>query len=272
MPAYGPAAPVSDKLSPMRASLASVLAVERGVVCFVGAGGKKTLMFHLAAGHDGRVGITATAHIEHFPRRLAARVLVDNGPDLIERLAAERGPEAARCVAFAKPCEIRGRYAGLSDDELQQAAHNAGFDLIVVKADGARSRLIKAPAAHEPALPAHRDLVVPVVSARVLGKALTEKVAHRPAIVAEVTGAEMGATLNSHHLARLLSSPAGSLKNTGETRVVPVINMVDTPLLERQARAAAEEALSLTDRYDRVVLTAMKREIPYIDTVFRDDK
>ena len=267
----GPAAAVSDKLSSMQASLISILGAERGIVCFVGAGGKKTLMFHLAANHPGRVGITATAHIEHFPRRLDAQVIVDDGPALLDRLAADHAQPAHRCLAFAKPCDIRGRYEGLSSDELDRVAATAGFDLIVVKADGARSRLVKAPAPHEPALPAHPDLIVPVVSARVLGKPLGNKVAHRPEQVAAVTGAALGAIIEPQHLARLLSSPAGSLKGANATRLVPVINMVDTPVLQRQARAAAEQALRLSDRFDKVVLTAMKREVAWIETVSRDE-
>ena len=73
-------------------------------------------------------------------------------------------------------------------------------------------------------------------------------------------------------MSAVLSSPAGSLKDAGTTPLAPVINMIDTPLLQRQARAAAEEALSLTDRFDRVVLTAMKSDPPYLEIVRRSGK
>ena len=40
--------------------LLDALEAHSGLVCFVGAGGKKTILYRLGAAHPGRVGITAT--------------------------------------------------------------------------------------------------------------------------------------------------------------------------------------------------------------------
>ena len=51
----------------VKRGLFDVLGAHSGVVCLVGAGGKKTTLYRLAAEHPGRVGVTATVHIPYFP-------------------------------------------------------------------------------------------------------------------------------------------------------------------------------------------------------------
>jgi len=247
--------------------LADVLAACDGVVCLVGAGGKKSTIYQLARRSLGRVGITATAHIEPFPREYArAAVVCEDGIVARVRTAAS----AHRRLAFARPCPNPGRLLGISCDELGQIWREAGFDLCLVKADGARGRILKAPAAHEPAIPPCATTVIPVVSARALGQSVTERIAHRPALVAAVCGLAPDQAFAPEHLARLLASPEGSLRGVGTTAtVVPVINMVDDEALAALARRAALEALALTDRFDRVLLASMRREQPIVEVVRR---
>ena len=51
----------------MKSDLFEVLGARGGVVCLVGAAGKKTTLYRLASEHPGRVGVTATVHIPYFP-------------------------------------------------------------------------------------------------------------------------------------------------------------------------------------------------------------
>ena len=238
-----------------------------GLVCLVGAGGKKSTIYRLAAAFDGRAGITTTAHIEPFPRRFAADAVISDAPDLVAQICAAAG--RARQLAFAKPCPNPGRLLGISADELAEIRLRAGFDLLLVKADGARGRILKAPAPHEPAVPSGATTVIPVASARALGQPLSAAIAHRPERVAAVCGVAEGEILEPQHLARLLASPQGALQGVGAARVVPLINMVDDEALATAARAAAREALRLTDRFDRVVLAAMTRSAPIVEIILR---
>ncbi len=257
---------ISETEKAAEGDLIDALNAREGIVSFVGAGGKKSAMFRIADAHPGRVAITATAHIERFPRRYRDASVLAGGEDLYERVFALRN---ARVVAFAKSCDLPGRHAGVTDEELRRLYVDGGFDVCVVKADGARGKLIKAPAEHEPPIAACTTVVVPVVSARALGQPLSEKIAHRPERVAAVTGARVGEPMTTEHVARLLSSTDGLLKNTRGFKIVPLINMVDDPGRERLARQAAEQALALTDRFDLVVLGAMKKTEPVVDVVRR---
>ena len=238
-----------------------------GLVCLVGAGGKKSTIYRLAAAFGGRLGITATAHIEHFPKAYARDAVITAEPDLVERVCA--AATGVRRLAFAKPCPNPGRLLGVSFEELAAVRASAGFELLLVKADGARGRIVKAPAAHEPAIPPGATTVIAVASARALGEPLTDRIAHRPDRIAAVCGLAEGERFEARHLGRLLSSPAGALQGVGDARVIPLINMVDDARLADEARQAAVTALGLTDRFDYVVLAAMCREAPLVEIVRR---
>lgn len=251
---------------PPTTGLLDALNARHGRICFVGAGGKKSLMFHLADTHPGRVALTATAHIERVPQRFRAAFVVAEGEALQQQVREMRAP---RVVAFAKPCELPGRFGGVSDEELERLYRDGGFEACFIKADGARGRLIKAPAAHEPALSRHARVIVPVVSAAVIGQILSEKIAHRPERLAAIVGMDVAVRLTPLHIARLLSSAGGALKDVANKEVIPVINMIDDAEREAVAREAAGLALKLTDRFDRIVLTAMCSAQPLVAVITR---
>jgi len=250
----------------MTVDLLDVFNAKRGIVSCVGAGGKKTTMFRLAEAHTGRVGITATAHIEFFPRSLDAANFIGDERDLLDAIEKDKVSQA---IAFAKPSERFGRRAGISLESVEKFKEAGDFDLLVIKADGARGRFIKAPAAHEPAIANCSDTVIPILSAKIIGLPLTEEIAHRVDKLCEVTGLNEGYDIKTSHIARLLSSENGSLKNVGKATVIPLINMVDDIELEKTARQAAILALDMTDKFDTVVLAAMNKEQPIVDVVTR---
>jgi|LNFM01.1.fsa_nt_gb probable selenium-dependent hydroxylase accessory protein YqeC len=249
------------------ALLEALGAAAGGLVCLVGAGGKKSTIYQLANAFSGRLGITATAHIEPFPKTYASDAVVTEAADIVGPVC--RAAATVRRLAFARPCPNPGRLLGVSFDELAAIRAHAGFELLLVKADGARGRILKAPARHEPALPPDATTVIAVASARALGAPLDARIAHRPERVAAVCGLAEGEPFEPRHLARLLSSREGALQGVGDARVVPLINMVDDEALAAAARDAAREALTLTDRYAYVVLASMRRPQPIVEIVRR---
>jgi len=261
----------ADMSRPARPSLLDVLAARRGVICAVGAGGKKTTLQRLAEAHlaagTARIGLTCTVLSARPSSRLAAERLVAE-PAVLETevpLAAARH----RLLAYAAPSEKPGRLGGL-EPRLIAALHRRGeFTVSLIKADGARMRWIKAPRDDEPVLPPDPTTVLYLVSAKALGQPLDAAIAHRPERVAIVTGAAFGERLLPVHVARLLASPQGALQAAGDAMLVPIINMVDDPARRAGARAAAELALGLTARFDRVVLTAMTAAEPVVEVVTR---
>jgi probable selenium-dependent hydroxylase accessory protein YqeC len=247
--------------------LLDLLAARSGTVCAVGAGGKKTTLFHLAANHRGRVGLTSTVPIAHFPNTLAAHVVVADA----ETIVAEVSKAAVdhRLVAFAHPDVKRGRYGGLREDILAEIRRATAFDVLYVKGDGARMRWIKAPADDEPLIPVDTNTLIPIISAKAIGQPLTEQIAHRPQHVAAVTGAHEGAMLQPEHVATLMVAENGALKRARDATVVPVLNMVDDAEIENVARETAQLALEMTRRFDRVVLTSSRRSGRLVASITR---
>lgn len=228
----------------------------RGIVCAVGAGGKKSVLHQLIREHAGHVALTTTVHMTEFPEDLPVERIIDEEAALVDRVVA-----AARAgsVAYACPSQKAGRYSGVSPATIRSIHEEAGFDASFVKADGARMRWIKAPGEGEPLLVPGADVVIPVVSARAIGEPLGERIAHRIERVATVAGVAHGKLLTPEAVGRLLASDAGALRGSAGSRVAPVINMVDNNRQEELARAAATAAINMTSRFDRVVLCCLRR-------------
>lgn len=190
----------------MAESLVGALSVDRDVVSVVGAGGKTTLVFGLARELEalGRMVVVTTTTKMGSDQTGGFEVA---GPDLNEVRAAlerERG-----CIVFES---ISGHKAvGVEPGWVDEAWTQGIADAIVVEADGARRRKVKAPAPHEPVIPIVTTVVVAMMSAAALGGVIAD-VAHRPELVAAVVGAEPGDTFTPEHAATLLTSVRGARK------------------------------------------------------------
>lgn len=248
-------------------TLLDALDARSGLVCFVGAGGKKTTLYRLASSHPGRVGITATVHIPFFPKTVTLATVIapedDILPSVLSKLAHDKK------IAFAHPSDKRGRFAGLDPSLVSHIHAQAGFDLVLVKADGARSRWIKAPNEIEPRIPQEARIVIPVISARAIGEILTERIAHRLDRIESICGVAPGQPITPLQVARLLADEQGAMRGVGNARVIPLINMVDDAQRKALAVQTARHALAFSDRFDRVVLASMQRAQPLIEVVVR---
>ena len=238
----------------MSAALIDALDAHDGIVCAVGAGGKKTTLYALAMAHPGRVGYTATVFAARFPRRLQAHALVTDRADLPAALASARAHDR---VAYARPTEKPGRVAGVAPELIAECHRQGAFDLTLVKADGARMRAIKAPAEDEPVIPAGARTVLILVSAAAIGQPLDERIAHRPERITAVTGLQAGEAITPEAVGRLLAAETGGLQGVpaGAT-AIGVINAVDDPARRTAAERAARIALAASGRLARVVLTS----------------
>ncbi|WP_276299310.1 selenium cofactor biosynthesis protein YqeC [Halorussus lipolyticus] len=246
--------------------LASVLDAESGLTCVVGAGGKKTTLYALADLLDGPVGsgrpvVTATVRIPIFDAEVADVVVTDDPETALA--AADRFP-----VGLVPERERDDRYRGY-DPETVGGLAGVHDGALLVKADGARSRWLKAPNEREPQIPEAADTVVPVASARVVGEPLTEERVHRPDRVADIAGCDPGERIGPDDVAAVLASDRGGLKNVPESATaIPVVNMVDSPELETVGREIAGEVLACApDSVPRVVLARMVADDPVVAVV-----
>jgi probable selenium-dependent hydroxylase accessory protein YqeC len=242
--------------------LASALAADDGqCVAVVGAGGKKTAIYRLAPLVE-RAVVTATVRIPIFDDQVAA---VETTDDPVSALAVDRPDPDGWPLGLVPTPERDDRYPGYDTGVVDDvaAAHDGP---VLVKADGARTRLLKAPGADEPQVPRRADTVLPVASARVVGKPLSGEWVHRPERVADLTGLAPGEPVDAAAVGRVLASTEGGLKGApADATVVAVVNMVDDDDRRAVGEQVAAEALSRSDRIDRVVLTRLIDPDPVVE-------
>ena len=222
------------------------------VVSVVGAGGKTTLVYRLAAearSEGWRVLVTTTTHMGTMAEATTGRVLVETGTgpaieaDLARALATEgRATVLGRRVRADK-------IEGLAPERVDALASTA--DLVLVEADGARGRSLKVPAAHEPVIPASTTLVIVVAALDALGRPLAAETVHRLDLVCAATGAREGAVLDPELLAAALAHPSSYLSRIrAGVRSAVFLNKADA---ESATGAAGEVAALLKRSYALVV-------------------
>jgi probable selenium-dependent hydroxylase accessory protein YqeC len=249
--------------------LAQALGVGQGeVVAFVGAGGKTTAIFTLArelAAQGKKTLVTTTTHIWRPPLRESPSLLLEAHLDRM--LEAVREALSKFAIVTAAYSEEAGKLQGIDPLWVAALLEVEGVDNILVEADGAAGRSLKAPLPHEPVIPRSATVVVPVVGVDALGKPLTEEWVHRPRQVAELTGLESGAALTSRAVADVLLHPEGSTRGAPpQARRIPLINKADGPSELSLAQELARELLGRG--VERVVISCLASETPQVEVVF----
>ena len=230
-------------------NLIEALSADAPLVCVVGAGGKKTTLYALATRLD-RAVVTATVRIPIFDDEVA-QVRVTRDPVGALREATEWP------LGLVPEQEREDRYLGYGRETVSAVRATAGHGPVLTKADGARTRLLKAPDEREPQIPATADTVIPVASARVVGKPLADDHVHRPERVAALTDLELGDPVTAEAVGTVLASRHGGRKRVPPSAtVVPLINMVDDEDLAETGRAIADAVHARAD-VSRVVLARM---------------
>ncbi len=230
--------------------LARALSLEsRELVSFVGAGGKKTAMAHLVregTACDRNAVYTTTTKMPP-PSGVPLELVAPSDLSDVSTLEDRQLPVALAHRRVADPKRVTEKVSGYTPAVISSLFETGAIDWILVKADGARMREFKAPGPEEPQIPRVSTVVVPVVSAHVIGQPLTEALVHRIERVEHCSGLAAGETVTAEAVGRVLAHPAGGLKGVpnGAT-VIPMVNKADTPALEAHARDVLSVALKTT--------------------------
>jgi probable selenium-dependent hydroxylase accessory protein YqeC len=183
--------------------------VRGDVVSAVGAGGKTTLVYRIAAealASGLRVLVTTTTHMGTLDEEVTGPVLIDDGsPGILVALgeALAKGGRATLLGRRVRPDKLEG-LAPARVDVLAPLA-----DLVLVEADGARGRSLKVPAPHEPVIPGSTTLVVVVCGMDALGQPLDDERVHRTSLVRAATGVEVGEVVDEDCVAAALRHQDG---------------------------------------------------------------
>jgi molybdenum cofactor cytidylyltransferase len=218
------------------------------VIAIVGGGGKSSAVFRigLELAHSGRRAvITHTARIAAFQTDWSpAVVAVEHDAAVLPWTEIGDALDAHNVCLLTGPI-VGDRRAGLAPhlvDSLAQAAAGLGLHAISVEADGSKMRPAKAPAEHEPVLPASTTLLAPMLGLDAVGAEITGRAFHRAELVRAVLNlpAEDARRFTPQQAARLLVSGAAGAKARPVTaRLLPIFNKADHPLRLLYGRLAA---------------------------------
>ena len=157
-------------------TLANLLDIRPGVTAVIGGGGKTTLLRTLGEELAGQhtVLLCTTTKIFPFPDLPCARTAAE--------LDAMRPSQQLLCAGTDVPGTGK-----LAAPDLPMALLAERFDCVLVEADGAARRPLKAHAPHEPVIPPEANQTICVVGASGFGQPILEA-AHRPERYASLAG------------------------------------------------------------------------------------
>ena len=227
-------------------------------LAFVGAGGKTSLMFALAKEIGRPVVLTTTTHLGVWQAEMAERHHTVTTRDAIT--AIEFSNAAIHLLTgLAGPDQ---RLSGLASDLLDFLFEQCKqLDLpLLIEADGARQRPLKAPADYEPVIPDWIDRVVVLAGMSGVGQPLTEASVHRPDTFGAISGKALGTTIQPEDLITVLGSEKGGLQGIPEgARRDLFLNQADD---ERSSAIGGRIARQMTSVYDRVMIGSLHQPEP----------
>ncbi len=228
-------------------------------ISLVGAGGKTTALFQLArqylAVNCKKVFVTTTTHLGEWQisnadhhiiyRELAALIFELNDRNGVILISGEI--EANK----AQP---------LGTDTLNWLRESCRASKIplLIEADGAKERSLKAPAPHEPAIPDFSDVVIHISGLGVIGKILNEDNVHRAETFSKHASLAISAPVTAESIINMLRHAEAGLKNIpADARRVAFLNQADSPTLKS---IGGGMALALLDKFDSILVGSLKEE------------
>ncbi len=209
------------------------------IISLVGGGGKTSFIFTLAkeaAAKDFSVLVTTTTAMFNpdcfetsKPSRMRSQPFDQLFTGTVGELAALPPDPGAILVAGSGLGQNGKKLIGYSLDDLSPLLDTHKFDLVLIEADGARMRPVKAPADHEPVIPIQTDWVGGCIGLDCLGHPLDTPHVHRPELLAQISGQDQGSPITGHTLQKLAKAENGLFKSaTSDTRKVIILNKADT--------------------------------------------
>ena len=218
---------------------------EGGVVSFVGAGGKTSLMFRIAReiSSAGETVLTTTTTKILMPSKDQSPhvILSDSFQEVLDKargLLKENFHISAASQRTDSPLE---KLKGFEPEVIDEIRKSGIFRWILVEADGASRRPLKAPAFHEPVIPDCSGWLIGIVGLKAIGKPLEERWVFRHKLFAEITGLKPEEPVTEESVAAALMDKNGIMKGCpSHTKKIVFLNMADNQKLVESGRRIAD--------------------------------
>lgn len=227
---------------------------KKQVISIVGAGGKTTTMFTLSKELKElgkKVLVTTSTAIMKPTEKECDSFLTMEEVSKDEDILSEIAKPGTVSVVVGEIIRV-DKVKGLEEETIDYIANEEIFDYIIVEADGAKRRSIKAPREGEPLIPNSTDIVVGLIGMSVYGKEINEDVVHRVEIFKEILDVNEGDTIDEDVIVSLVKHPEGLFKNSDDAEKYLFLNQSDTDELKEAGKRIKQnipESLGLKNVY-----------------------
>jgi probable selenium-dependent hydroxylase accessory protein YqeC len=242
------------------------------LISLVGAGGKTTLMFCLASdlADEGKkvVTTTTTKILEPSSGETPFLFLNRDEEKLKQSVFSQLGKYKHITIAKER-LELR-KLKGVSSGLVNELWASHEIDYLIIEADGASGRTIKAPRKGEPVIPSETTLVVAILGVDGVNMELNEENAFQAELISKMTGIPIGGRMTDEAMAILMTDPKGISKEApSSARIVAFLNKVDLSEGITKAKSIAEKILKKKHpQIERVVLGQLKKERAIVEIIF----
>lgn len=241
------------------------------VISLVGGGGKTTLMFalarELARGKKLVITTTTTKILKPSSTETPLLLLEDDENKMVTLLLQHMADYRHITVASEKLSS--GHLRGISPTLVIKLVELKPVSYIIIEADGAAQKSLKAPNPAEPVIPDNTSLVIPVVGIDAVGRPLTAENVFRAEIASQLIGLPLGEVISAEAVARLLTHPQGIIKGSPtKARIIPFINKVAmSGDLTRAKDLANHILIKKHPQIERVVLGQAQLPEPIVEII-----
>jgi len=245
----------------------ALLLGESGVISLVGAGGKTSLMFRLAhelsMSGDSVLTTTTTKIFAPESDQSSCVLVSDSVSDLLGEAKGLIDEYRHLTMARAKLPE-QGKLVGFAPQTIDVIRGSRLFRWIIVEADGAAGRPLKAPEDHEPVVPESTSIVVGLAGLSGVGQPLTDEWVFRSERFADAAGVPHNTPVSETAVAKVFTHKNGIFQSTSAaaSRLV-FLNQADSP--ENRSAGRRIASLLTEDKRSgirRVVVGQLQAESP----------
>ena len=240
----------------------------KGVISLIGAGGKTSLMFRLAREltDSGKTVLTTTTTKIFMPEpdQSPETIFAGSIEELVTKSTAclKRYPHFSAGRAYDPAIK---KLNGFNPDTIDQLWRTTLFDWIIVEADGAKRKPLKATNSHEPVLPKVTSHLVLVTGLDVVGCPLDDTHVHRATLFSHNTGIGLGNIIDEPAIAIAIAFEIKKACALGHPLTSLVfLNKADT---RQRIRAGLKigTLLQQNPNLDKVITGALNDKIPVKD-------
>lgn len=188
---------------------------KKHIISFVGAGGKSTSMDTLAKEfkmEKKKVLVTTTTVIFEPQHR-------DNDKFILGELPEGYIPLEGSITLLGKSMD-NDKIRGVATEYLKNLQTKEIFDIILVEADGARMKPLKAPANHEPVVPSFSTMTIGIIGLDSIGMPLDNDHIHRPEILSSILEVDLPHIIDENDIVNLVEHKNGIFKGAYGERII----------------------------------------------------